>query len=123
MHQTRRLDGAGRLHVVQAVPRKRGLANLLTALAAATLSLARRPFERPRTLLTPALTGFVHGDVVRLPQGKVIAEEQVERVCTGLGEEVVATGAEAWIAVRLGRSNIWYAFWQADEERWELLGV
>jgi hypothetical protein len=74
-------------------------------------------------MLPPALTGFVHGDAVRLPQGRVIAAEQVECLRTGLGEEVVATGAEAWIAVRLDRSSIWYAFWQADEQRWELLGV
>ena len=123
MQQTRQLDGAGRLHAVQTVPRKRGLPNLLTVLAAATLSLARRPFERPRPMLPPALTGFVHSDAVRLPQGEVIAAEQVERLRTGLGEEVVATGAEAWIAVRLGRSTIWYAFWYADEARWELLSV
>ena len=122
MQQTGQLDGVSRLRAVQAAPRKRGLPNLLTALAAATLSLARRPFERRQLMLPPALTGFVHGDAVRLPPGEVIAAEWVEHPRNGLDEEVVATGAEAWIAVRLGRNSIWYAFWHADEARWELLG-
>ena len=126
MQQSWPADRSAHRYATRASRRRRRLPNpfaLPAALATAALSLARRRLARPQAMLPPALAGFVRGASVRLPAGEVISAEQVRHLHTELGEEVVATGSEAWVAVRMGRLSIWYAFWYADEKRWELLTV
>lgn len=99
------------------------LLNLPKALAAMAVSLVRRRRLRTEAGIPPPLAGFVRGEAVRLPKGELISAEEVELRHSEFGQEAVATGSEAWIAVRVGRTAIWYAMWYDDQQRWELLGV